>query len=193
MKKIKNNKIHFLKNSKGFTLVEVLVAISIFTFSVLALLVILSQGISSTNSAKQKIIGTYLAQEGIEYVRNARDNYMLFSINGTWSDFTSTKIIPCFLIDGCSFDDTITTPSLVVFSPCVSSGSAENQCELYVNSNGKYHYINNGDSDSGFNRSITAVINGDELTITSKVTWLQGSGAQSVSFTENLFNWSNSL
>ena len=41
--------------NKGFTLVETLVAISIFTMSVLSLLVILGQGIANSEYAKQLI------------------------------------------------------------------------------------------------------------------------------------------
>ena len=52
----------YLKNT-GFTLVETLVAISIFSMSLVALMSILGSGISDTNYAKQKIIAGYLTQE----------------------------------------------------------------------------------------------------------------------------------
>src|SRR3989338_963368 len=62
------------KNRKsGVTLVEGLVAVSIFPLSVLAMLVSLGQGLSNIDYAKKKLIAEYLAQEGIEYVRNLRD------------------------------------------------------------------------------------------------------------------------
>ena len=54
---------------RGFTLVEMLVAVSIFTASILALLGILAQGISNTGYAKRKMIASYLAQEGVEYMK----------------------------------------------------------------------------------------------------------------------------
>ena len=67
-------KIHSQQKNKAFTLIETLVAISIFTMSILGLLSVLASGISNTNYAKQKVAATYLAQEGIEYVRNLRDS-----------------------------------------------------------------------------------------------------------------------
>src|SRR3990167_10563893 len=83
-----------LRSKRGFTLVETLVAISIFTVSILGLLSVLSGGISDTSYAKKKIIASYLAQEGIEYIRNMRDNYVLYPSNGTWNNFKA-KLSPC--------------------------------------------------------------------------------------------------
>jgi len=77
-----------LQRSGGFTLVETLVAIAIFTTSILALMSVLASGISNTNYAKKKITAAYLAQEGIEYVRNMRDTDILLkgSTDG-WNSF----------------------------------------------------------------------------------------------------------
>lgn len=64
-------------------------AVSIFSISILGLLVVLTQSISDTGYAKKKIAAGYLAQEGIECARNTRDNYVLYS-NATglvWADF----------------------------------------------------------------------------------------------------------
>jgi len=82
--------IKFLKHKNkkaGFTLVETLVAISIFTSSIVVLMSVLGSGISNTNYAKDKITAGYLAQEGIEYLRNARDQYLLTNLDSGWTDF----------------------------------------------------------------------------------------------------------
>ena len=73
--------------SRGFTLVETLVAISIFSMSIIALMSILGGGISNTNYAKMKISASYLAQEGIEYVKNMRDTSALYGGASGWNDF----------------------------------------------------------------------------------------------------------
>jgi prepilin-type N-terminal cleavage/methylation domain-containing protein len=89
--------IQFSKQkNKGFTLVETLIAISIFSMSIVTMMSVLGTGISDTNYAKTKIIATYLAQEGIEHARNIRDNYVLYaSINPsrTWDTFKTTADI----------------------------------------------------------------------------------------------------
>lgn len=82
------------KNKKnGFTLVETLIAISIFSVSIITMMSILGSGIANTNYAKNKMVASYLAQEGIEYVRNMRDNAILYTGSGNWTSFRNTPYI----------------------------------------------------------------------------------------------------
>ncbi|MFA5778149.1 MAG: type II secretion system protein [Candidatus Paceibacterota bacterium] len=145
-------KIYLQKRNKAFTLVETLVAISIFTMSILGLISILASGISNTGYAKQKMAATYLAQEGIEYARNVRDTNVLSGAGG-WATF----ITPTPPSAGRVIPYEITDPDF-----------------------------------SGFSREILILpVDGttDEVKISSKVTWRQGSGIYNVTFSENLFNW----
>ena len=147
-------KLFFKKVNKngGFTLVETLVAIAIFTASILAVMAVLANSISDTNYAKKKMTAAYLAQEGIEYVRNKRDTNMLFSVNG-WEEFKS---------------------SFALSSP------------------GLFYPIPTDSDFSDFKRTInadTTSFGNDEVKITSKVEWTQGSGIYNITFSENLFNW----
>ncbi len=79
------------RGAPGFTLIETLIAIAIFSVSVVALMSVLGSGISDIDRAQAKISATYLAQEGIEYARNLRDNYIFYSsfTGKTWNDFTA--------------------------------------------------------------------------------------------------------
>jgi len=135
---------NFKKQNTGFTLVETLVAISIFTISILGLMSVMARGVSDTSYVKQKVVAGYLAQEGIEYVRNKRDTDVLYPGGGDWGIFVG---------------ETISYPVV-------------------------------GSDFSGFTRTIQkSVISADAVKISSTVTWTQGSGQHSVTFTENLFNW----
>lgn len=80
------------KFSRGFTLVETLIAISMFSLSIVAMMSILGTGISNANYAKSKMTASYLAQEGIEYARNKRDYYVLYPVNGNWANFRDGNI-----------------------------------------------------------------------------------------------------
>jgi prepilin-type N-terminal cleavage/methylation domain-containing protein len=62
-----------LKNPKGFTLIETLFAVLIFSSALVALMTIAGRGISAANSARQQTVAHYLAQEGLEVARNVRD------------------------------------------------------------------------------------------------------------------------
>jgi prepilin-type N-terminal cleavage/methylation domain-containing protein len=101
--KQKNKGQTVLSPSKGFTLVETLVAIAIFTMSILGLMSVMAQGISDTTYAKQKIIATYLAQEGIEYVRNMRDTEVFLQNSEEWGGFIANNSLVPYDIDSIDF------------------------------------------------------------------------------------------
>jgi hypothetical protein len=62
---------------KSFTLLEVILAITILTLAVGASFVLISQTLTSVSVVQSKLIASYLAQEGIEVVKNIRDNNWL--------------------------------------------------------------------------------------------------------------------
>src|SRR3989344_2187774 len=169
------------KNSnKGFTLVETLVAISIFTVSILALLSILTQGISNVNYAKKKIIASYLAQEGIEYIRNMRDTFALFdSIDSQhgW-DLFNAKLAgaSCQASNGCYFGDLnagdFANSNQPMAGIAVTICGASCPPLLYDETTGKYGYV--AGLNSGFIRQIrTQTNNTNETKIFSTVSWMQ--------------------
>jgi hypothetical protein len=66
-----------LKSERGFTIMEVLLSAFVLTFGIVAVLSLMSQSTVSSFDIRDSIIASELAQEGIELVRNERDNGML--------------------------------------------------------------------------------------------------------------------
>jgi len=62
---------------KGFTIIEVLVAVVILTMGAGGAFVLLSRTVSFTSAVNGRLVASYLAQEGIEIVRNIRDTNWL--------------------------------------------------------------------------------------------------------------------
>ncbi|MCR4322614.1 MAG: type II secretion system GspH family protein [Candidatus Azambacteria bacterium] len=65
------------KLQRGFTLLESMVAIAIFTMGISTAVFVITQSISVGTRTKNKIIAANLTQEGIEVVRNIRDRNWL--------------------------------------------------------------------------------------------------------------------
>lgn len=196
------NKKAMPKLVSGFTLIETLVAVSIFTISIVALLVVLTQGISNNNYAKKKILAAYLAQEGIEYMRNMRDTFVLYhptDRQSGWNAFNTNVaggIYPagstiCVPSDGCYFGDlsdinyTDQTQPMAGIDLFPCSGTCSPL--LYDAATGKHGYSG---VNSGFIRKINVTpISVNETKISSTVYWTQGSGNYNLTFSENLYNW----
>ncbi len=185
----------FFSKNKGFTLVEALVAVAIFTVSVLALMVVLSDSVANTAYAKKKIIATYLAQEGIEYMRNLRDTYVLYqsSTSDGWNDF-KVKVSPCDteLLAVCYFDDqNLNFSSQIKPITAIDIFSCTNaDCPylLYDKVTGRYNYATGAITDLIREIRITNT-NSDEMRVVSTVSWTQGSGKYEITLSANLFNW----
>jgi prepilin-type N-terminal cleavage/methylation domain-containing protein len=199
-----------IKNKNaGFTLVEVLVAISIFSISIIGILSVLASNITDTNYAKNKMTAEYLAQEGIEYIRNMRDTFVLYDPTNPsmgWEKFNNAKLTsfaascqPNAQYTGCSLGD---LPSSSYNYPSqqpmidLSLNRCEGSCTplLYDKATGGYVSTSSGTTVSSiFTREITVATsysgNPDETQITSTVYWSQGSGTYNISFSEVLYNW----
>jgi len=179
------------KFERGFTLVESLVAVSLFSIAVVTLLLSLGQGLSNTGYVKKKITAEYLAAEGIEYMRNLRDTYVLYS-PGDWNSFVG-KLSPCTPVNGCQFDaETIDfeDPNWPIKNMVITACGGPCSELKYDPNNGRYNYSSG--TNSGFTRKIrmeTVPGGSDEKKISSTVFWTQNSGNYSITFSENLYNW----
>ncbi len=95
----------------GFTVLETLFALVIFSIALVTLMTIAGRGISSTSSSYQRMIANYLNQESIEAVRYVRDNNFITTPTVSWLAGlnTCTRTAPCEVI----FLNGIRTPSIV--------------------------------------------------------------------------------
>lgn len=166
------------KNLKsGFTILETIVALTIFSVSILGIVVITGRGISDLSIAKDKLTGLYLAQEGIELARNVRDNHLLSSDDNYWATFLS-DISACTGTSGCTINPTLNT------NPTACSTS--DGCYITANgTSGRFFGRSTGPLEK-FYRKITMVSDGNNrVTVTSTVKWQKGQ----VTLTTEIYNW----
>ncbi len=186
----------------GFTLIETLVAIAILTLAVVGPLYTADRALVSAQLANQQLTASYLAQEGVEYVRGLRDDAYLstyrtyqntsgVNISDTaWASFLTTSVGSC-RSGTCSYD-----PSYGL-SAC--SGSS---CPTLYLANGSYTTQSgrSGAKVTPYTRSIQvenitpappndAKGNPIDVEVVSTVTWNFHGVAHSVDVTEDLTPW----
>jgi len=171
-------KIFSIKSGGGFTLLEVILAISFLTVAVGGSFGLLQQTLLTASLANSKLIASYLAQEGIEIVRNIRDNNWL-----------NQRAVPGLSwkggLDAGTYEVSYGDPSLASLS---SPDYARN---LYINdTDGFYNYSQVG-TKTKFKRIITVSPVGDDtLDVGVKVEWQERiAGTQSIEIREYLYNW----
>jgi len=170
--------MNMLSKKSGFTLLETMVAITILALVTTGSVVLATNVIKSAEVAKNSLVASYLAQEGIELVRNYRANNV-FSGNA-WLRVLSTSG-GCNTANGCFMD-------FIGLSP---SGCASG-CPFLKFDDVRNIYIYGGSfPDSMFKRVIKVnPLSGTiEAKITSSVTWNDRFGSHTFSVEEFILNW----
>lgn len=166
---------------KGFTLVETLVAISILMISIIGPMYSVFQAVQTTYIARDQLIATALAQEGVEYVRHHRDNNYLFNLaNPSSTVGWLNGLAPCQNASTCMVDITAgeSTP------PVSCSGTCS---PLMLSGTSIYAYAG---TPTRFTRTVNIRdVNPNESVVTSTVTWTNSRIPFSITVTEDLYNW----
>ncbi len=206
MNKISNFQFPIFKKAEskngGFTIIETLVAISIFTVSILGIIVATSFGISDSTYVKNRLTATYLAQEGLELVHNVRDSQSLYADSNGWDHFLSSlsSCLPTGTSSGCDIDpraDLFGGPISFSGTPVPVASCPISGCSLVYNQNNGF-YERSANSQATFKRYVT--IGGSnplwinynpegEVSVVSTVTFTYGDKVGTVSMSENLLNW----
>ena len=164
---------------RGFTLIETFVAITILVTAIAGPLTLAQKGLQSAVLARDQLIASFLSQEGIEFVREHRDNNALSSPRPSdWLQGLSACI----------------DPSTCTVDPFVDSVVACNGTCQPLNldqSLGFYNY-NQSNPTSPFTRTVRIVRNpnGREAKIYSTISWSTGPFAHPpIVVEEDMTNW----
>lgn len=165
---------------KGFTLIETLVAISVLSLSLAGILSLSSISIRSSAVAVDQIKALFLANEGIEYVRNKRDSNILKG-EEDWLDGLDN----CFISEnpaGCYID---VFPAGHAFSACLGGTCPKLRFSDTFN---RFNYDASG-KETKFVRKISIeTIVEDEIRVISEISWSRGGEERGFSLNEHLFN-----
>lgn len=158
-------------NKRGFTLLEVLLAVFIIMVGLLSLYGAINYSYSSVQKTKDRFTAAYLAQEGIEIVKNIRDSNFVAESNWTLG------LTSCSSIYGCRADYND-------YELTQNTDEDDASIPLYVNDNGFYNY-DYGDYTVFSRRIFIEADGGEKLDISVVVNW----GDNEFLLEESLYNW----
>ncbi|MDQ1299562.1 MAG: hypothetical protein QG636_230 [Patescibacteria group bacterium] len=169
---------------RGFTLVETLVAITVVVTAMVGPLYAVQQSLNASRTAREQLIASSLAQEGVEYVRGIRDSNYLFVLRAgsprSWLyglDGTGGSV-NCISAT-CVIDPTQNTVSRTI-GP------------LYLSPTNLYTQVAVVPTPTIYTRTVLLTpVSGSvtEMTLTVIVTWTSKNQTRNVTITERLHNW----
>ncbi len=159
----------------GFTLLEMLFAVVIFSFALVSLMLIAGKGVIATASAKDQLTAQYLAEEGAEVVRNVRDGNFV-NQNDWLMGIDCTKENPCDV----SYNNGSSLESIGSQGRFLSASDTG--------------YFSGDETISGEQKFSRAIYledagAGDQKIIVVKITWKQRSVDREFEFRTYISNW----
>ena len=145
----------FLTKQSGFSILEIVVAFSIITIGLVGVLSLTTQNVQVEYINKNNLIASQLAQEGLELVRNIRDN--------NW-------------LSGNNWDDGITPGAYILdYTGFINSVAGIEEARLQQRDDvgeEDYYWHQAGDPNSLFSRLITITQTSPELlNVSSLIQW----------------------
>jgi Tfp pilus assembly protein PilV len=178
---------HFLKTTKGFTphsagftLLETVVAISILMVGVIGPITLAQRNVKASRDAGDRLVASFLAQEGIEAMRSVVANNS--GDNIAWLTGVTTK---CELLNGCGVDvSAFGQTSLFQCVGCTPVVYQNTATFVYRQSSAA---LASPWAATKFSRltSITEVEPGKRATASTTVWWPRGN----LTLQEDIYNW----
>lgn len=175
-----------MRTQNGFTLIETMVAVAILAVAIIGPFVAIQNALVASYSARDQLIASMLAQEGIEYVRGIRDGNYIYNVANPTAAVSWLAGIDSgtsCVNQNCTVDFQQKTHS--VCSGACTPLNKNATSNLYSTQSGA------GYSASPFTRTVrlTSITANREMQVTSTVTWSTGHRAFTITVTEILSNW----
>lgn len=167
--------MNIFKKQNGFTILETIIAFFIITMGMVGVLTLVVQNVQVQYINKNVLIASHLAQEGLELVRNVRDNNWLTPGHGWTQDIVG---------DGTYTVDYRGRTSINASVNDINDAGAR----LYIDNNGFYSHLASSQATK-FYRLITVADHGSYLDVECKIRWLEK--AQNYDYTAKtlLYDW----
>jgi len=182
---------HFIRvcsaRVRGFTLLETMVAVTLLAVAIVAPMSLTAQSLASAYYARDEVTAFYLAQEGLEAVRNVRDNNILQNSQGgtTVNLLNGIPINTSFRIDATNNAMTACSADGGTCIPLKTDGTLYNYTAATPTQFIRTLVACFVQLDGSCNSTVT-----DEVKVTVSVTWkTQSIQSRTVNISENLYRW----
>ena len=168
------------KSEKGFSLAELIIVLGILTMGLLGIVSLILQNMQVENLTKNYLIASVLAQEGVEVVRNIRDENWITNPPVDWllDIDPGTFAVDSFAVDYRGRSSVNTAPNI----------NGDTGTQLFLNSSNLYSHFSTI-RDTGFYRLITVEDKTDYILVTSDVMWRGRFGERHYTINTTLYNW----
>jgi len=164
--------------NKGFTLIELLITITVISVGILGAYTAIQQAISTIDYARSRLTAAFLAQEGLEIIKNIRDTNLL-EPGVVWSEGLSSGE---YEID--YQDVRYLSPSL---SNC--SGCDYASLEFLKKLDGDLYNYSTGEKTKYKRKVLIEDIDPEHIRATVTVYWKTKTGYQDIQVVQELYKW----
>ena len=177
------------RTMKAFTLVETMVAIAVLAIALIGPFLAVDSARDASYVARDELIASSLAQEGMEYVRSVRDDNYLNS--RSW--MTGLSSLSCYGSNPgsnyCTVDPTQGDPNIAGSKAITAYSSLASVHPLYLSSTNLYNQ-----QDTGVATRFTRVlqlkfVSATEVQPTVTVYWTSAHQTYSITVTDTLRDW----
>ena len=167
------------KSSRGYLMIELIIAISLLTVGLLGFLQLLYRSVSLNQVIADQFTANYLAMEGVEVVKNLIDAVYVRSLSTLepWNTGFATEA--CYEVDMETSD--------INAAPVVNCSTLSNTPLNYDSS----FYTYGPGTETPFYRTVHITpIGTDEIKVNSTVTWRGRGGVNyKIDLEDHFFNW----
>ena len=186
------------KFKRGFTFIETLVAVTIVVLGVIAPLAVASKVLFSMKKSEDYLVASYLAQEGLEIVRQKKDSALIDALRDPAKDrYKFLRVFNMQYVSPGDFREVVVDiMDLDYMEDCSSINSECAQVWLVDEFYRSKPALDSTELSRGrrtrFNRLIKLVkLSENEIKAVATVTWLAGGSAvpKKIVLTDTLYNW----
>lgn len=171
----------------GFTLIEVLAALSIMMIGIVGAFGLISQTLSASNTASMQLTAAYLGKEGIEIVKSIRDgNYLKIHYGESGYDGVNSWM------SGLAAAGDPVSVNCSAAAGCGADYGMNRLYQAYASQNLKFDgsfYNYTSGSGTVFRRIIRITPQAGHLNVIVEIKWSEKGTNHSFVAQENIYNW----